>query len=43
MRRMKSLAALAIHTGGAGSAFNSGTLMTQYHLQFYGNNPNISY
>jgi len=35
--------ALAIHTGGAGSAYNFGTLMSQYHVQFYGNNPNISY
>ncbi len=43
MRRMKSLTAIAIHTGGAGSAYNFGTLMSQYHVQFYGNNPNISY
>lgn len=36
--------ALAIHHGGLTSNYNNcGSRISKYHLQFYRNNPNISY
>ena len=41
-----SAVVLAIVYGGIATAnhqYNCGTIITNYHLQFYNNNPNISY